>query len=299
MKEEKGIQFNIVTEEEAVEFLSFHSYYFKVKAFEKNYNTGSGIKEGKYYDLEFAYLEELSKLDMYLRKIILDITLDIEHFLKVKMLRVISDNPAEDGYTIVKDFFDLYPNIKDEIFNKIETSGETSYIYSLVTKYKDSIPVWVFFEITTFGQLLSFCEYYQQKYPKTELKINNLKTVKYLRNAAAHNNCLINDLSRKEQFAQSREANSFVQKIKVASPQTQNKKMGNRFVHDFVTMLVVFQKIVSSENVKKAEIDRLKQLFDERFVKHREYFKNNGLLVSNYDFVKKIIDKIADCAYTI
>lgn len=294
MRDKKGIKFEIVSEDEAVEFLTTHSYYFKLKAYEKNYPLKK-VPEEQYYGLEFAYLQELSKLDAFLRKIILDMTLDIEHFLKVKIMETISNDKNEDGYTIVNDFLNYYPSIKTEIERK--TDGKTSYVSDLIGKYIDKLPVWVLFEIISFGQFITFCEYYQTRNPKIELRINNVRTVKYLRNAAAHNNCLINNLGKQENFQQSREANSFVQKIKNISVKTQNKKMGNRFMHDFVTMLVVFDKIVTSEETKKVQFYKLKNLVDTRFTKHKEYFKNNEMLLSNYEFAKKIIDKLYENAY--
>lgn len=43
----------------------------KLKSYARNYNMNSQTK--KYFNLDFAYLVELSKLDMYIRKIILEI----------------------------------------------------------------------------------------------------------------------------------------------------------------------------------------------------------------------------------
>lgn len=57
--------------------------------------------------MDFAYLQELSTLDMYLREIVLNFTLDIEHFLKVHLLKNISDNKDEDGYAIVEEFLSI------------------------------------------------------------------------------------------------------------------------------------------------------------------------------------------------
>lgn len=46
-----GIKFNIIPEEKAKEFISNNTYYFKIKAFQRNY-----VKNGseKYINLEFA-----------------------------------------------------------------------------------------------------------------------------------------------------------------------------------------------------------------------------------------------------
>ena len=79
-----------------------------MKAFCKNYSKFSqGENAGKYFNVDFAYLQELSTLDMYLREIVLNFTLDIEHFLKVHLLKNISDNKDEDGYAIVEEFLSI------------------------------------------------------------------------------------------------------------------------------------------------------------------------------------------------
>jgi hypothetical protein len=70
---EKGVAFNIMNEDDAKKFLRYNNYYFKLKSYASNYPINP--KNGKYVNLEFAYLVELSKIDMYLRKIILDIQL--------------------------------------------------------------------------------------------------------------------------------------------------------------------------------------------------------------------------------
>ena len=69
--------------------------------------------------------------------------------------------------------------------------------------------------------------------------------------------------------------------------------MGNRFIHDFVTMLCCFHTIVSSDKVKQHQMQKIKGLLDGRFTKHSEYFSKNQLLVSNYEFSKKVVDKFA------
>ena len=105
MKNESGIKFNIISEDKALDFLTNNNYYFKLKSYSKNYEKYiKGDNAGKYINLEFAYLVELSKIDMYFRRIILKMTLDIEHFLKTQLLRDFHNNEHEDGYSIVDEF---------------------------------------------------------------------------------------------------------------------------------------------------------------------------------------------------
>ena len=106
----KGVAFTLCTEDQAVSFLKYSTFFFKVKAFDKDYDINP--KTGKYLNLDFAYLMELSTLDMHLRRLILHATLDLEHYLKVMLIREISENPDEDGYEIVERFFKTYPDVK-------------------------------------------------------------------------------------------------------------------------------------------------------------------------------------------
>lgn len=38
MRDDRGVKFNIMSEEAAADFLHYNSYYFKIKAFRKNYS---------------------------------------------------------------------------------------------------------------------------------------------------------------------------------------------------------------------------------------------------------------------
>ena len=101
----KGITFNIINEEDAENYLNIHSNYYRLASYRKvYYKYIGGEKEGQYMNLEFAYLTELSTIDMHFRYLVIKMCLDIEHSLKVKLLSDISANYDEDGYEIVKDF---------------------------------------------------------------------------------------------------------------------------------------------------------------------------------------------------
>lgn len=67
--------------------MKHNNYYFKLKSYGKNYDKYlTTAKKGQYINLDFSYLQELSILDMYLRKSIISMALDIEHTLKTQLL---------------------------------------------------------------------------------------------------------------------------------------------------------------------------------------------------------------------
>ena len=160
MKVEKGIRFDIVSEEDAKHFLCEHNYYFKLAAYRGNYpKYPFGQKAGQYIDLDFAYLQELSVLDMYLRYIVLDMCLDIEHAVKVALIHDIEDNPSEDGYNIVKIFTQ-----QSNSLTKVKCYIKTSYAKNIIQKYYKNCPIWVLCEVISFGDLCKLCNFYNHLY---------------------------------------------------------------------------------------------------------------------------------------
>lgn len=106
---EKGITFEIISEDEAKDYLGRNNNYFKLSSYRKNYTKfPSGPRKDQYRDLDFAYLIELARIDVEVRHILLKMCLDIEHFLKVSLIKAVENNlqagNGEDGYKIVTDF---------------------------------------------------------------------------------------------------------------------------------------------------------------------------------------------------
>lgn len=133
---------------------------------------------------------------------------------------------------------------------------------------------------------------YYQKYKSNESMNNYLWSVKFLRNAAAHNSCLINSLKKpySNKIRLNKEINTFVSKIEGVNPEVRKKKMTNPIVHDFVVTLYVFNNIVKSEQIKKYSMSELKDLIDIRFIRNKSYFEKNQLIISYYKFIKIIVD---------
>ena len=72
MRDERGITFSYITEQDAEHYLSDINNYLRIASYRKNYEKNqAGENKGKYQNLDFAYLVDLSAIDMHLRYLIL------------------------------------------------------------------------------------------------------------------------------------------------------------------------------------------------------------------------------------
>jgi hypothetical protein len=202
-------------------------------------------------------------------------------------VRDVSDNPHEDGYSFVQEFFKKYTYVE----NSIQEKSNNSVCCDLVQKYKSNFAVWNIIEVLSFGDFIKLYQMYYNKYPKKDSMVNNLWSVKFLRNAAAHNNCLINSLKHpyNAKFNFTKEIDTFVSRIPGIGRTMKKKKFSNPVVHDFVVSLYVFNAIVGSP-IKMHSMHELKDLFDNRFKRNKHYFVKNDHILSHYKFIKIIVD---------
>lgn len=293
MRDVSGIKFNITTEEQAKSFLSNNTYYFKIKSYAKNYEKyKQGENAGKYINLDFAYLVEISKIDMYFRRIILKMTLDIEHFLKVKLLRDFQNNYEEDGYSIINEFLEQYGYIEENINLK----GKNSICTDLVSKYKDNFAIWNIVEILSFNDFTKLYEMYYKKYKNKDSSVKFLWSVRFLRNAAAHNSCLLNSLRTPYSYKikPNKMVMNYLSKVEGIGRTARVNRMQNPVIHDFIVTLYVFNNIISSKEIKLSTMTELKDLVDNKISRNKEFFEKNQILIAYYNFTKKIIDHFYD-----
>lgn len=87
LRDEKGVSFDLVSERDAERFLAERTYFFKLKAFAKNFDKyeSADARRGSYVNLDFGHLVELSRLDEKTRSLFLQLTLDIEHYVRVEI----------------------------------------------------------------------------------------------------------------------------------------------------------------------------------------------------------------------
>ena len=99
----RGVRFETMGEREAEAFLRDSNFFFKVKAFARcfsRYSNPGSSSRGSYINLDFAYLAELTRLDHRLREAVLSMTLDIEHYMKVRLNRMVMD-AGDDPYGLM------------------------------------------------------------------------------------------------------------------------------------------------------------------------------------------------------
>lgn len=284
---DKNIQFELYSKEDAKKFLKYNNYYFKLKSYARNYNMNAQTK--KYYNLDFAYPVELSKLDMYIRKIILELSLDVEHYLKVRLMNDLSDNPKEDGYNIVKLFLQYHPNAGADIQSKADKYSFCSDLAEKhLNEYKEpnKLAVWNIAELLSFGNFIELYELYYQMYPSFNYS-DYLKSIKFIRNAAAHNNCILSTLRKPnslKKFSKTKKLANILGKIpEFRELDSRDAMMKNPVIHDFVTLLFVYNdvmKISATKSIRNKKMEEICHLFcdeDGRIKKNKSYFEKKSL----------------------
>ena len=296
---EKGITFNEITEDEAKEFLTKNNYYMKLASYRSNYvKCDTGKRTGKYCKLDFAYLKELSTIDMYLRYKIMDICLDIEHAIKVKLLNEVTNNLDEDGYNIVRKF--LAQDIHFRVLKNIKSHKSGEYCKDLIEKYYPYFPIWVFVELISFGDLLYLCSFYEETYGVRIVNNKLMNTVRDIRNASAHSNCLLNQMTTEIDSTKqpNNEITTFIKNMRNISTSSRKNNLKYQFTYSFITLLYVYDGLIQ-ETSKKKRYTELQSFMNTRVNRNPDYFKSNSKVIGVYEFLKKVIDNLAKTEYTI
>lgn len=195
----QGVTFEICSETEAAGFLRYGNNYLRTRSYRVLYPRRP---DGTYIGLDFAALAGLSSLDRQLRSAFLGVCIDVEHFAKMKILRLAEDYD-EDGYAVVSDFLaSLNHAERRRLMGRLEmraAEGDRHDLYSgnLIAHYLGRLPVWVFLEVIEFGNFATFYLFCARRWQLTSMRQEHysLKSTKSLRNACAHNSLIIPGLS--------------------------------------------------------------------------------------------------------
>ena len=301
---QKNIKFEKISEERAEKYLRDNNNYYNVTSYKHNFERYlfDGKFVDKYIDLDFAYLKDMAIIDHRVRLILFKMIIDIEHYLKIKILNTIETIDEEDGYRIVnlyleKDFNDeRFPKrVHNSIFKKVGNE----YYQKIFSKYDvdkdkklENIPIWEFLEIITFGELVNFYDFYTKEYNLVDenREVYILRDIVKLRNAVAHNTCVLSELNKKDnEYPPAYKVVQYLKSCNIGK-ETRDNKLGNSRIRQITYTLYMFNEIVTSDGIKKNIKKEINELFFDRIIHHKEYYNNNELLKSIYSYFKKIIE---------
>lgn len=293
----KGVKFQLFSEDEAVTYLSKRNNYFRLRSFRTGFSkVDDGPRKGQYANLDFKMLVDLSIIDMLLRDELLPLTLDIEHFSKVRLLDEI-EHAGEDGYKIVAEFLSTYDrlsstgNTVNRTKDEIRRGSSSPYVAGILAKYPHfDFPVWAFLELITFGTFTYFYKFCAERFGIKEMldEFYLLQNVKCLRNACAHNNCILNDMSSGKPMFKARNAVSVaIGQVPTIGRNQRRSKLNNDRLQQIATTLYV-HNCIASEGVHDRRALSLKA-FSQRMLQNLDYYEGNYQVTSGFDFIDKLI----------
>lgn len=147
----------------------------------------------------------------------------------------------------------------------------------------------VLLETITFGELIKFYEFYYTYYEKKQpIPKNILSCVKSIRNACAHNNCILNNLSDKSTKPISA-IRTFSTSIRNISKNSAENNLHRRVLHEYASVIYAAYTCVPPDilhhNLKELQKDLNK--FESKYL---SLFQKNDLILSSFQFMKKMID---------
>lgn len=319
LMKDHGIKFEICSEEEAIRHLRRNSY-FRLSSYKCNYVEGN--IPSKYANLDFAYLYDLSKVDTKLRKMILELCINFEHEFKIKLKQYLDEN--DDGYTIVSEFLSRQTNLsanetyRDTVFidglkDKLKTPFLKNLIKEDVLIHEDhpewliyTCPYWVFTEIISFGKLIEFYEFihYPENWntgfgfkPNTQGKniVWELNVIRELRNACAHNNCIIANLvpekteAQNVRFLTTEVQNWLNSKNDVEFHFSKNMKKVPVLKH-LINLFYWIDKILPAKKKHEVFLGFYNDFVN--ITEHKDYYAGNDYICNAYNFVLGLTKKL-------
>ena len=287
----KGITFELVSEEEAAAYLTDRTYFFKLYAYRTLFERRvGGPRDGQYVGLDFGHLKLLASLDRTLRYALLPMTLDVEHFARVKLVREVTEREGEDGYSIVSDYLaSLNHDDRRRRMGEISSFLRDTYSGDLARKYSlpDNMPLWVYLEMASFGSFVDLWLFCARRWTDPAmLDVHyQLRQSKLVRNACAHSSNVINGFARSSGDI---ETNADVMQAIARtgiSHRVRTAKMSNPRLQ-----LYLHAKSVPEGTAKARARNDIAQ-FSARMDDALEALSKNDAVRSSFTFLMKLFDK--------
>jgi abortive infection bacteriophage resistance protein len=294
---QRGVRFDTFSEDDAIEYLTKHNNYFRIRSYRTGFaKVEEGKRAGQYANLDFAMLVDLSIVDMLLRYEMLPLTLDVEHFSKVELLQEIEAH-KEDGYEIVADFLATYDrqmpdgSISNATKTEINRGHSSPYASGILAKYPDyDFPAWAFVEVISFGTFSYFYKFCGKRFGDKDMtnKFYMLRSVRGLRNACAHNSCILNDMSSgKPLYRVGNDVTHALGRINGLKQNQRRSKMDNDRFQQIATTLYLHSKCASAGVISHRAVSLNE--FVQRMNKHTSWYNKNTQVLSGFEFLTKVI----------
>lgn len=284
--ERLGISFAKKSTEDARKFLTTNTYYEKLRSY-----LGRTPKVGEFTGLDFEDLVELSKIDFSLSRQVLTLALSIEHALKIQIYRLIELEKT----TTLKKCLAKMPNYKGHPFRckAIQMSDYSRAYLDAPSTYGTDLIVsdcalWELLESLSFGDQIKFYKIILQvRERKDSILFHYLKRVQELRNAAAHENCLLarTDKAGCKKRKRSPDEHCDIYRLFPScfprscnphpSRKEEQREVSRLFLHDFCILLHVHNRLVESTGMKEHAVCELSDL-SERIKDRQDYFKTSS-----------------------
>ncbi|MBO7613764.1 MAG: hypothetical protein J6S81_08135, partial [Treponema sp.] len=194
----------------------------------------------------------------------------------------------DDGYSVVDSFLEKNPTIKMSI---IKTSKLAGYNGFSIDKYLEFPAVWNFIEMIGFFDFIKFYSYYYDYFHLQCKYTRHFDAVRRLRNAAAHNVCLLYNFNPVQNFSYDMDTSFELLGAKLGIGQgTIASCMKVPLLNDFAVMLSVYTQLVTSQMVKEKTLEELKSFFDGRMVYHKQYFEGFSSVKNAYNFARAVLE---------
>lgn len=283
-----GLSFNIMDEEHAKTFVEKQNYFFRLEQYLGICPETGKTKSGKYIGLDFGHLVEMSTIDMYLRKILFKLTIDLEHYLKVKLVSDCQANPADDGYKVVSAFLDKNPKVRSSIQTGFKLIG---YYEKHMFRYTKAPAVWNLVEMVDFNDFITFYSFYYDYFKKEGGWTKQFDAVRKLRNATAHNSCILCSFKPAAGFISDYETTFELIGGNIGiTPGIISNMMRVPFLNDFSVLLSVYTKMATHPAVLEKSLNEVKEFFDGRMIQHKDYFKDFTEVKNAYRFARGVVE---------
>lgn len=290
-----GVTFDLCGEDEAAAYLAAKTYLFKLMTYRELFDRRlGGERDGQYVGLDFGHLVRLASVDRTLRYTLLPMTLDVEHFARVRLVRGVESRPGEDGYTVVSDYMaSLNHDNRRRRLGEINMLAKDAYCGDLVRKYADDMPIWAFLELVSFGSFIDLYLFCAERWGDKRMVEEHymLRLTKSARNAAAHSSNMINGFGRKGGALYETSASVAMALTEAGiSKRVRGTKMSNPRLQQVATLLYMHARMVPEGTSKERARDNVKRLSAE--MGHvLDDLPHNDAVRSSFSFLITLFDK--------